>query len=166
MPSRLGRQGRVSLYNQRGRDIPNQTHPPPASPSTILSHSIPPYPIPSYPIPAPIPFCPIPSPDPDPSALLPTYKYPYPHPAPMPPKRTPAPPLAWCPGCRVYFVITSDDLTCPRCHMPTAAARCTRCQYEWVPDILAMDRPRYCPQCHSPYYNRTPVRPNSKRVRR
>lgn len=154
MPSRLGRQGRVSLYNQRGRDIPNQTHPPPASPSIIPFSSI----IPSHPIPSP--------PDPDPSALLPTYKYPYPHPVPMPPKRTPAPPLAWCPGCRVYFVITSDDLTCPRCHMPTAAARCTRCQYEWVPDILAMDRPRYCPQCHSPYYNRTPVRPNSKRVRR
>ena len=40
MPSRLGRQGRVSLYNQRGRDIPNQTHPPPASPSIILSPSI------------------------------------------------------------------------------------------------------------------------------
>ena len=165
MPSRLGRQGRVSLYNQRGRDIPNQTHPPPASPSTIPFHPTPSYPILFYPIPAPIPFRPIPFP-PDPSALLPTYKYPYPHPVPMPPKRTPAPPLAWCPGCRVYFVITSDDLTCPRCHMPTAAARCTRCQYEWVPDILAMDRPRYCPQCHSPYYNRTPVRPNSKRVRR
>ncbi len=155
MPSRLGCQGRVSLYNQRGRDIPNQTHPPPASPSIILS-----YPTLSY----SILFYPILS-HPHPSAL-PTYKYPYPHPAPMPPKRTPAPPLAWCPGCRVYFVITSDDLTCPRCHMPTAAARCTRCQYEWVPDILAMDRPRYCPQCHSPYYNRTPVRPNSKRVRR
>ena len=157
MPSRLGRQGRVSLYNQRGRDIPNQTHPPPASPSTIPS-----YPILSYSILSLSPS----HPRPDPSALLPTYKYPYPHPVPMPPKRTPAPPLAWCPGCRVYFVIISDDLTCPRCHMPTAAARCTRCQYEWVPDILAMDRPRYCPQCHSPYYNRTPVRPNSKRVRR
>ena len=64
MPSRLGRQGRVSLYNQRGRDIPNQTHPPPASPSIILSS----YPIlsysilslsPSHPIPShPLPFSP------------------------------------------------------------------------------------------------------------
>ena len=58
MPSRLGRQGRVSLYNQRGRDIPNQTHPPPASPSTIPFHPTLSYPLPFSPhinIPIPIP---------------------------------------------------------------------------------------------------------------
>lgn len=72
MPSRLGRQGRVSLYNQRGRDIPNQTHPPPASPSIILSrsHPIPDLiPSPLIPVPIPLPFSPhinIPIPIPSP----------------------------------------------------------------------------------------------------
>lgn len=75
-----------------------------------------------------------------------------------------APRLGWCVGCNSYFVI-NGDMTCPRCNTPTVTARCTRCGHTWVPSRLAPGVPKYCTKCHSPYYDRTPVRNNSK-VRR
>ena len=134
MPSRLGRQGRVSLYNQRGRDIPNQTHPPPASPSTIPFH-----PILSYPIPDPHPIPPDPYPShsrPIPLPFSPHINIPIPIPSPClrnarPPRLSHGVPGAECISSSHRTTSHARGAICPRRRPGAPGANMSGCPTYW-----------------------------------
>lgn len=78
--------------------------------------------------------------------------------------------LVWCTECYVYTKAKPGyPNRCMKCGEESNRCRCIRCGYEWKPrETVTDDRPGYCPNCKSKYFDREPKRSNakSKRARR